>query len=143
MLVSLTTMTASAGRNDMDAHHTRWDDWSAEQWLEEALRFEKMARRFMHRPKLNASFDSLARDARRRAGPQAWHGRHSRPANGTEPSRHTSKDLDYFHRRAAEERTAAVRSSDLRVRRVHLEMAERYAGLVRALPEEPALRLVS
>ena len=66
----------------MDAHQTRWDDWPAEQWLEEAVRFEKMARRFVHRPELNGSFGALARDARRRAGPQAWRSPHWRAADG-------------------------------------------------------------
>jgi hypothetical protein len=135
----------------MDAHQTRWDDWSAEQWLEEALRFEKMAHRFVHHPQLNASFGALARDARRRAGPGLLHANgtsrvpHLPPANGTDPNRHMSTDFDYFRRRAAEERTAAVESRDLRVRRVHLEMAKRYAGFVRtaALPDESALRRVS
>lgn len=134
----------------MDAHQTPWDDWPAEQWLEEALRFEKMAHRFVHHSHLNASFGALARDARRRAGPrlppaiEESRAPCSRAANSAAPNGHM-KDLDYFRRRAAEEQTAAVGSRDLRVRRVHREMAERYAGRIRAAasPDEIALRLVS
>ena len=42
-------------------------------------------------------------------------------------------DLSYFRRRASEERTAALNSRDPRVRRVHVEMAERYEGRVREM----------
>ncbi len=135
----------------MDGHRTRWDDWSAEQWLDEALRFEKMAQRFVDHPQLNASFGALAHDARLRAGPapvpanEASRVSRSPAAAGTDSAHHLSRDLDYFRRRAAKERTAAIQSRDSRVRRAHLEMAERYAGLVRAaaLTDELALRLVS
>ena len=37
-----------------------------------------------------------------------------------------TNDLSYYRRRASEERTAALNSRDLRVRRAHVEMAERY-----------------
>lgn len=40
-------------------------------------------------------------------------------------------DREFFQRRAAEERSAAMQSADLRVRRVHLDMAKRYGQLVR------------
>jgi hypothetical protein len=40
-------------------------------------------------------------------------------------------DLKYSRRRATEERIAALKSSDFRVRRVHLEMADRYGELIR------------
>ena len=42
-------------------------------------------------------------------------------------------DLSYFLRRASEERTAAMHARDPRVRRVHLEMAERYEERVRGM----------
>jgi hypothetical protein len=42
-------------------------------------------------------------------------------------------DLSYFLRRASEERTAALHSKDARVRRVHLELAERYEERVREM----------
>jgi hypothetical protein len=42
-------------------------------------------------------------------------------------------DLSYFLRRASEERTAALYARDPRVRRVHLEMAERYEERVRGM----------
>ena len=38
-------------------------------------------------------------------------------------------DLIYFSRRAQEERLAAMSAADLRARRVHLELAERYDEL--------------
>jgi hypothetical protein len=44
-----------------------------------------------------------------------------------------TNDLSYFRRRASEERTAALYARDARVRRVHLEMAERYEERVRAM----------
>lgn len=45
----------------------------------------------------------------------------------------TTNDLSYFRRRASEERTAALNSRDLRVRRVHIELAERYEERVRGM----------
>jgi hypothetical protein len=42
-------------------------------------------------------------------------------------------DLSYFLRRASDERTAALHAKDPRVRRVHLEMAERYEERVRGM----------
>lgn len=39
-------------------------------------------------------------------------------------------EREFLQRRALEERSAAMRSADLRVRRVHLEMAERYDQLM-------------
>ena len=44
-----------------------------------------------------------------------------------------TSDLSYYRRRASEERTAALNSRDLRVRRVHIEMAERYEDRVRGM----------
>jgi hypothetical protein len=110
----------------MNGLHTSWDNRSAEQWLEQAARFEKMAGRFDHHPQLNASFTALARDAAKRAG-----------------QRLESSDLDYFRMRAGKERGAAAAACDMRARRVHLEMAERYNALVRGTESEAALRLIS
>jgi hypothetical protein len=39
-------------------------------------------------------------------------------------------DREFFQRRAAEERSAAMQSADLRVRRIHLDMAKRYDQLL-------------
>ena len=44
-----------------------------------------------------------------------------------------TSDLSYFLRRASEERTAALYAKDPRVRRVHLEMAERYEERIRKM----------
>ena len=99
----------------MDGLQMSWDNRSAEQWLEQAARFQKMAGRFDHHPQLNASFSALAEDAAKRAG-----------------QRGESSDRDYFRMRAGRERAAATVARDARVRRVHLEMAERYHALIRA-----------
>ena len=45
--------------------------------------------------------------------------------------RFMDEDIIYFRRRAAEERSAVSASRDLRVRRVHLELAHRYECAVR------------
>ena len=42
-------------------------------------------------------------------------------------------DLSYFLQRASEERTAALNARDPRVRRVHVEMAERYEERIRGM----------
>ena len=42
-------------------------------------------------------------------------------------------DLSYFLKRASDERTAALHARDSRVRRAHLEMAERYEERVRQI----------
>ena len=44
-----------------------------------------------------------------------------------------ANDLSYYRRRASEERTAALNSRDLRVRRVHITMAEAYEERVREM----------
>lgn len=112
----------------MDGLQTRWDQRSAEQWLDESVRFERMASRFGHLPQLNASFAALARDARMRA-----------------TRSYVSSDLDYFRMRAAMEQTAAANAHDVRVQRVHLEMAERYQASIQAVEagSRSSLRLVS
>lgn len=45
-------------------------------------------------------------------------------------------DQVYFTRRASEERTAALQSRNTGARRSHIQMAERYEELVRALVAE-------
>jgi hypothetical protein len=42
-------------------------------------------------------------------------------------------DAAYFRRRAAEERSVALTTQDDRVRQVHLDMAQRYEDLGRAI----------
>lgn len=42
-------------------------------------------------------------------------------------------DVEYFRRRASEERTAALQTRDSRARAVHKEMADRYEDLVRGI----------
>lgn len=110
----------------MDALPVSWDSRSAEQWLGQAARFEKMAGRFDHHPQLNASFTSLARDATKRAGQLL-----------------ESSDLDYFRMRVRKERAAATTARDVRVRRVHLELAERYHALIRDAERGAAAHLLS
>jgi hypothetical protein len=44
-------------------------------------------------------------------------------------------DLIYFGRRASEERTAAMQARHAEARKAHLDMAERYEDLVRAIIE--------
>lgn len=51
-------------------------------------------------------------------------------------------DVSYFRRRASEERTAALQALHPAARQRHLEMAERYEDLVRAIAaREEHLRL--
>jgi hypothetical protein len=55
-------------------------------------------------------------------------------------------NLNYYRRRASEERTAALQSRHPRVRRVHLEMAQEYEERVRGIAageNQPAMRLVA
>jgi len=47
------------------------------------------------------------------------------------PTRPARGDAEYFRRRTVQEQRAALRSDDVRVRRVHLEMALRYRALSR------------
>jgi len=42
-------------------------------------------------------------------------------------------DHVYFARRASEERTAAIRTQSYEARKTHIELAERYEDLVRAI----------
>lgn len=115
-----------------------WDDRTAEQWLDEARRFEKMAGRFDKNSALNASFAALARDARTRAvsRPKADH---QCPVNSDwgcigfrTPTPADARDLDYYRVRALREQTAAKNASHVRARQAHLDMAERYQALISA-----------
>lgn len=129
----------------MDAGQSRWDDRSAEQWLEQALRFEKMAERFQHHPGLNASFSALARDAVVRAKDGRPSEARVLAAADLRRAIPSNSDVDYFRRREAQERLAAAKSSDPRARRAHLEMAHRYHAILSDAEEArgAALRVVS
>jgi len=112
----------------MGGLHRGWDNRTADQWLEQAARFQKMASRFDLHSRLHASFAALARDAGKRAKQSSM-----------------ACDLDYLRMRAAHEQTAGGNAADIRVRRVHLEMAKRYQALIRATETAAAadLRRVS
>ena len=113
----------------MQPYHTGWDNRTAEQWLDQAGRFEKMAARLDHYPQLNASFSALAQDARKRAkGGRTI----SHRGIGLQARTTAEADLDYFRSRAAHERVAAAQAQDLWACRAHLEMAERYGIFIRA-----------
>ena len=131
----------------MHAHHTGWDDRSAEQWLDQAGRFEKMAERLNHHPQLTASFSALARDARKRATDGSTASRDSGVSHILQRASMPAgeADLDYLRARAATENAAGNQAHDFRVRRVHLEMARLYEILVRAAEAGSGvgLRLVS
>lgn len=45
--------------------------------------------------------------------------------------RHLDPRLTYLVRREQQERSTAARSDDVMIRRIHLELADRYAALVR------------
>ena len=45
----------------------------------------------------------------------------------------TSRDVDYYARRAKQERDSAERTEDSIAKRVHQELAERYAARLREL----------
>ncbi|HWJ37790.1 MAG TPA: hypothetical protein VNR86_03400 [Sphingomicrobium sp.] len=65
-------------------------------------------------------------------------------ATGT-ATEETGSQLDYLRLRACAERRAAAGATDMRVNRVHLEMAQRYEALVDTLEQgsQARLRLVS
>ena len=129
----------------MDACHMRWDNRSAEQWIEEAGRFEKMAERFDQHPQLRASFAALARDARARvvggrvSADQSLENYDWSRLRRVDAKASGSSDLDYYRLRASSERAAAHEARDMRVRRVHLEMAERYQSLIRGKADAPGV----
>jgi hypothetical protein len=50
-------------------------------------------------------------------------------------------DLDYYRRRAADERKAAECATDPTARRVHLDLARRYDEAVEAEKSRPAIRM--
>ena len=112
-----------------------WDDWSAEQWLDEADRFERMAQRFHDHPQLTASFKALARDALARSSlvpaktvdqvPEYDWSRLRR----TDEVLPTPADIPCFRLRRMQQQTATLEANDVRVRRVHFEMADRYRAL--------------
>ena len=111
-----------------------WDDRSAGQWLDAAERFERMAQRFHDHPQLNASFKALARDALARSSPARGNPVKQLPecdcsGRRRTPVPPTSADLSYFRLRGIQEQTAALEARDVRVRRVHFEMADRYRAL--------------
>lgn len=112
----------------MDGLNGGWDNRAAQQRLDDAGLVGKMAGCFDHQLRLDAGLATAAKDAAERA-----------------TTSRAESDLDYFRMRAAREQAAARNAGDLRVRRVHLEMAELYRLLARdAEARSPArLRLVS
>jgi hypothetical protein len=48
-------------------------------------------------------------------------------------------DAEYFGRRAIEERDAARNAADSRARDAHLEMAERYSDMARAIAHQEVI----
>ena len=136
----------------MPRYVPRWDHRSGEEWLEQAARFGKMAGRVQHNSHLEASFSALARDAIVRAKdgqPTAARlvaGADWRAAQVVYAAKGSAAaDIEYFRRREAQERLGASQSSDVRVRRVHLEMAIRYGALVSSTEAQcrAKLRIVS
>lgn len=120
----------------MDTSQNRWDDRSGEQWLDDARRFEKMIERFSDHDHLRASFSALARDALVRA--KDGHHTAARVVHARDwclqallgLSKPSSADADYLRRRVREELTSAGEATDIRVARVHLELAERYLARI-------------
>ena len=120
----------------MDRLNTRVDHRSVEQFLDKANGSGRMAGHFSSPPRLNSSFAAPAQDARTHAihapAPTVQHlvdydwSRIRR--TGLKVS--SPSDIGYFRVRAAKELRAAARATDERVRRVHLEMAERYQALI-------------
>ena len=53
----------------------------------------------------------------------------------------TGPDLDYYARREQQERETALRCDDHGVRRLHLELAERYSAILRGRVEMPLQQL--
>lgn len=49
----------------------------------------------------------------------------------------TSADLDFYRRREAQERTLAARAHNPEGRRVHLELAGRYARMIEEAQPDP------
>lgn len=50
----------------------------------------------------------------------------------------TNIDLNYFRMREQQERESAARADDMTARRVHLDMADRYAKMAQSQPIIPA-----
>ena len=46
----------------------------------------------------------------------------------------TSHDAEYYARREQQERESAARTDDNGARRIHLDMADRYAAMIREIP---------
>ena len=134
----------------MDALDTDWGGRTAEQWLNAVGCFNRMAERFRHQATFRARFASLPGNARTRAAdrPVAHSCIEDYDRSGIRPTLMkalSESDLDYFRKRAAVEQAGAEGAHDIRVRQVHLEMAERYRALMRAgeASQQAQLHLVS
>lgn len=81
----------------MDLFKPRLDDRSPDEWLAEAEKYQKMARRFRHKSELSKTFNALAEDAYRRAATAEHSTKQRKPL--TRPGRKawagTSKSLFY------------------------------------------------
>jgi len=131
----------------MDRLNTPCDHRSVEQILDKANGFDRMAGHFSRHPHLNLSLAAPAQDSRTRAihapAPTVqnlvdydWSRIRRTGLKVNSPS-----DIGYFRHRAAGELTAAWNTTDKRVRRVHLDMAERYQALIGKAEEETPARL--
>lgn len=120
----------------MDRLNTRGDHRSVEQFLDKANGFDRMAGHLSRWPRSNLSFAAPAQDTRTRAIHAPAPTVHNLADYDWSRIRRTGlkisspSDIGYFRVRAAKELTAAGRATDKRVRRVHLEMAERYQALI-------------
>jgi len=129
----------------MDRLNTRGNHPRVEQFLDKANAFDRMAGHFSRHPHLDLSFAAPAQDARtlaidapaptiQKLADYDWSRIRRTGLKVSSPS-----DIGYFRHRAAGELTAAWNATDTRVRRVHLEMAERYQALIcKAEGETPA-----
>ena len=127
--------------------NTRGNRRSDEQFVDKANAFGRMAGHFSRHPHLGVSFAAPAQDARTRAidapaptvqnlADYDWSRIRRTALKVSSPS-----DIGYFRHRAAGELTAAWNTTDKRVRRVHLDMAERYQALIGKAEEETPARL--
>ncbi len=127
----------------MQGLRTGFADWLDDEWRTQADRFASMAAQLDSYPHLNTSFTALARDALVRAEHGRWpklgemrEPDMSRKGHGDRGRAPGKPDLKYYRRRVTEEKAAALQASDLRVSRVHCEMARRYGDLVRSITSQ-------
>lgn len=122
----------------MDTHWMESGASSGDELVTHAERHAAIIENFLNRLSPGVGSSGLVGDASSRLKPVAAtklgksRGFPSLRGRGSAVAEWTKPDLNYYRHRVTDEQIAALNAGDLRVKRVHREMAQRYGELIRS-----------